>query len=559
MATQEQLANFNTSVEAFLTSLTVNVIVGSAFVISFLILRPVLPFVFSPKTSRKVASWKSALKEPALSVWLPKILMASDQKIMERGGIDGSMIYGIHKLLKLALKTHHFHPSDPALSFGRRSVLIRDIPHNQLSESQLHRTFSQIGVIESVVLVKKNAELASLIDKLDTLRDSLERGAMVFLRELLHKNKLGRLDQGTEASEPRESTDFVEADESKLELHRASHTWSAVIARPRRRVGWFNRRTVDWLDDDQTKYREVAADVERERLALETAAPDSSAFVVFESEVAANLALAAVVLESPTAMRERHLVMGASNIVWTSLNYTYAYRGLMKIAAFAGVCALVLLWAVIVLTVSSFASLDSIYRVFPFLALVELSPVVRGFLTGFLPTLAVSILLSLVPTLLRIVSHLEGEVTLVSIDRSVLARQYFFLTFNVLLIVTVSKSVWDSLYPILNSPLSTISILAKSIPPASSFYINYVMLQALTGPTAALLQIGNLITRSINVLGLLGTNTPHSIKMALKPTEWDFPAIMALHSLIATIGLTYATLSPLVLLFVSFFVIFFRN
>ncbi|KAJ1550458.1 hypothetical protein HK096_006816, partial [Nowakowskiella sp. JEL0078] len=39
----------------------------------------------------------------------------------------------------------------------------------------------------------------------------------------------------------------------------------------------------------------------------------------------------------------------------------------------------------------------------------------------------------------------------------------------------------------------------------------------------------------------------------MQPADWDFPAQMAQHSLIVTIGITYATLAPLVLIFVTLY------
>lgn len=107
-------------------------------------------------------------------------------------------------------------------------------------------------------------------------------------------------------------------------------------------------------------------------------------------------------------------------------------------------------------------------------------------------------------------SLFAGHPTKSGIEGRLLIFYYVFLVFNILLVVTISGSLFTAIRNMLEYPQRILSILATSIPTVSSFFVNYVMLLALSGPSGEMLQLGTLIIKPLR-LRFFGT-TPRLVK-----------------------------------------------
>src|SRR5690349_3569537 len=87
--------------------------------------------------------------------------------------------------------------------------------------------------------------------------------------------------------------------------------------------------------------------------------------------------------------------------------------------------------------------------------------------------------------------------TYTMVEKMLINQYYFFLVFNVLLVVTISGSVFRTIGTIVDHPALVFEILATSVPGVSTFFVNYVILLALSGPASEILQIGPLIMKAI--------------------------------------------------------------
>ena len=94
-------------------------------------------------------------------------------------------------------------------------------------------------------------------------------------------------------------------------------------------------------------------------------------------------------------------------------------------------------------------------------------------------------------------------------------------------------------------------MLGKSIPTISSFFVNYVMLLALSGPASELLQIGQLVLKPLMLRFL--TKTPREVLEKSQPPLFEIGRTLANHSFVATIGITYMSIAPLVTIFVAIY------
>ena len=80
------------------------------------------------------------------------------------------------------------------------------------------------------------------------------------------------------------------------------------------------------------------------------------------------------------------------------------------------------------------------------------SKVVKSFLQGFLPGLALKIFLYILPTVLMIMSKVEGYVSLSSLERRTASKYYYFMLVNVFLGSIIAGTAFEQLYAFLHQP-----------------------------------------------------------------------------------------------------------
>jgi len=212
---------------------------------------------------------------------------------------------------------------------------------------------------------------------------------------------------------------------------------------------------------------------------------------------------------------------------------------------------LVFFWIIPVAFVGSLTTLQALSAKVPFLEPVaNSSSIVKGFLQGFLPTLALVIFMALLPRILLELSKVAGVEAYSWQSMSVLNYFFYFQVFNVFLVSVISGSIFDSLSSIISSPTSVVDLLGQSLPKVSNFFINYIMIQSFTGFSLQLLQLPRLILGSI--FAKRSVNERERLEAEASPTidyGTDFP--MAL--LVFMISLAYATISPLILAFAAIY------
>lgn len=77
---------------------------------------------------------------------------------------------------------------------------------------------------------------------------------------------------------------------------------------------------------------------------------------------------------------------------------------------------------------------------------------VKSFLQGFLPGLALKIFLYILPTVLVIMSKMEGYLSLSSIERKAAAKYYYFMLVNVFFGSIIAGAAFEQLYSFIHQP-----------------------------------------------------------------------------------------------------------
>lgn len=77
---------------------------------------------------------------------------------------------------------------------------------------------------------------------------------------------------------------------------------------------------------------------------------------------------------------------------------------------------------------------------------------IKSVLQGFLPGLALKIFLYILPTVLMIMSKVEGYLSLSELERRAAAKYYYFMLVNVFLGSIVTGTAFEQLHAFLHQP-----------------------------------------------------------------------------------------------------------
>jgi hypothetical protein len=396
---------------------------------------------------------------------------------------------------------------------------VSNIPSEYRSHAKMQEYFERIfpaGAIESVYIAKH-------IDKLTQLASELENV------KLLH--------------------------------HQALHEWKQSDNDPSQQpqiVVGFNKNatTVGAI----TFYQEVMDDLEehiineRKKVLADDSTNGSEGFVTFRSRRDSEMTLH-VRLENSTESFTMDYPPDPGDVRYSDLLQDPFTRKCMHVLGYILIAALFILFFPIISVLAYILNLENLQQIGFVKYIVEHMPVVQSLLEGVFATLAVSLFMGLLPTVLRAIISNCFTLRAEALSQYHLQQWYFwFQVVFVLLITSVGSSLLVRLQEIAKSPQEVFNILADTLPYTSRFYINYIVLQWATN----LLNL----TRYMNLLKFLGLRAIYDddrAKELAEPEDEDYHGIgsrSARLTLILVIGLVFCTLCPVILIatFIFFFI-----
>lgn len=101
-------------------------------------------------------------------------------------------------------------------------------------------------------------------------------------------------------------------------------------------------------------------------------------------------------------MAPRYIGLDPTQVVWGNLRIKWWERIIRHSATIAFICAMIIFWAIPTAFVGAISNITSLIKILPFLSFINNCPsVIKGLITGLLPTVLMSILIALVPIILR--------------------------------------------------------------------------------------------------------------------------------------------------------------
>ncbi|XP_077247363.1 hyperosmolality-gated Ca2+ permeable channel 1.8-like isoform X1 [Tasmannia lanceolata] len=317
-------------------------------------------------------------------------------------------------------------------------------------------------------------------------------------------------------------------------------------------LGLFGER-VDSIEFYEHKINELEKKMasERQRILKDPNSIMPVAFVSFNSRWGAAVCAQTQQSKNPTLWLtdwapEPH------DLYWRNLAIPFVSLSIRKLVISVSVFALVFFYMIPIAFVQSLANLEGLEKVAPFLQPVIELKVIKSFLQGFLPGLALKIFLCILPTVLMIMSKVEGHMSLSSLERKTAAKYYYFMLVNVFLGSIVTGTAFQQLHSFLHqSPTQIPRTIGVSIPMKANFFITYIMLDGWAGIASEILRLKPLVIFHLKNMFLVKTERDR--EKAMDPGSVDLPKNLPTLQLYFLLGIVYAVITPILLPFIFVF------
>lgn len=299
----------------------------------------------------------------------------------------------------------------------------------------------------------------------------------------------------------------------------------------------------------ETLVKEIAE--ERERVLKDPEAIMPVAFVSFNTRWGAAVCAQTQQSKNPTIWLTEW-APEPRDVYWSNLAIPFVAIAIRKLVMGVTLFFLVFFFMIPIAAVQSLANLDGIEKVAPFLKPIIEVKIIKSFLQGFLPGLALKIFLILLPTILMIMSKIEGYAATSILERKAAAKYYYFMLVNVFLGSIITGTAFQQLHAFLHqSPTQIPRTIGVSIPMKATFFITYIMVDGWAGIAGEILRLKPLIIFHLKNMFLVKTEKDR--ENAMDPGSVGFPEALPQLQLYFLLGLVYAVVTPILLPFIVIF------
>ncbi|KAI9980331.1 hypothetical protein PInf_026411 [Phytophthora infestans] len=286
-----------------------------------------------------------------------------------------------------------------------------------------------------------------------------------------------------------------------------------------------------------------------------------AAFVSFSSLMSAQVAQQALQSKDPecmTVVPAPHV----DDINWNNIGLRYRTRSLGMLVSSLISATIVLFWTIPTAFVASLATVESLRRALPFLnRAFDEYPLLQDIFKQIAP-LALVALSALAPIVFSFLSGREGHPSNTEVRAALFTKLAYFQLVQIFFVTVIVGTILDSLKEILDQPKKLVSMLGRSMPQQSTFFISYVIVQTGLGLVLELLRVVPLILSALYALlapkhTRRERNSPWlGLRDIAQTNPFDPTNSLADSFLVLLVTLTFAPIAPLVCYFtwVFFFV-----
>lgn len=585
-------------VDAFLISIVINGSLGLMLVILFLIVHQRIPWIYSPRSDDSTR--QSAVKPPELgdSFVFSTVLRTPESKILQSSGPDAlifarffhlcAVLFLFASVLGCIMLIVNLNGGNNEQAFNQLSLSnIANDSHTSMLHifsvwaihlfalflmfrawigwvsmrhaylSNIHSIDQNLTILASNIpkssrndealgayfqrLYPHNFHSAVCVKDMHRLHSIVER-RLHYLKCLEHA--YGVWGETGERQMVKEKKSRIENALLDLFGVRHSHSIISTIFAPfRDRVD-----AIEYYTYKLNKYNSLVA---TEQARLPTMKPKSTAFITFKSALVANTA----VRVEHNARPFQYVVKPAPlvhDVYWPALMLNRRTKLFRSTAVAIIITFALIFWSFPVAFVNSLSHLDSLTKYLPFLdSFVDTlkNYNILLFVEGYLPSLALMLLMLILPIILKALCRWQGIESHSWIEKSLLEKYFLFQIFNFFVINALASSFLTILLHLQElSPSDLLGYLSRGIPAVAPFFINFIMLRSLTGFPMQLARLWPLFWGIYSLR--FRSRTERERREIQQPPTIDYGEEYPEHLLIFTVGVTYAAIAPVVLPFI---------
>lgn len=180
--------------------------------------------------------------------------------------------------------------------------------------------------------------------------------------------------------------------------------WIPAKARPHHRpIRNFGRR-VDTIRWTRARLKALNRDIWKLRKKHRggDGAPLDAAFIEFDSQTSAQVAFQTLAHHQPLHMSPRYIGIRPEDVIWSSLRIKWWERIMRRFLMFGAIAAGIIFWSIPSAFIGTLSNIEKLTELLPFLGFINHLPgAILGVIKGFLPALALTWLMAIVPKILR--------------------------------------------------------------------------------------------------------------------------------------------------------------
>lgn len=454
----------------------------------------------------------------------------------------GFVVYTIYSELVYYTSFRHNLQCTPFYSSlpSSKVLLVDNVDEEILNEESLRKLFP---AVERVVISRDSTETGERWEKRNKLMGKIE-GAIIKVINKCLKSKAKIDKQISKGKDVEVPTPANEVSSYIKEAKLPKYKMKPIIGKSKR-----------IFDEGIEELKELNAKVKEDQSKIEFS-PESfdktgSVFLEFPSHLELQRAYQAIEGAPQFKKSRRFQSFFPEEVIWKNVGTGFVQRKSKHTGAVTFLTLMIIFWAIPVAVVGCISNINYLTEKVHFLRFIDNMPkTLMGIITGILPSVLLSILMSLVPPIIRWMGKLGGCMTLQQLD--FWTQQWFFAfqVIQVFIVTTATSAASSVVTSIINDPSSALKMLSEYLPPASNFYICYMLLQGLSISSGLLAQLVGLILSF--VLGRFLDKTPRqkwNREIGLGSPSWG--TMYGSFGLFTVIMLSYAIIAPIIIAFTS--------
>ncbi|KAI9082260.1 hypothetical protein K1719_035683 [Acacia pycnantha] len=240
------------------------------------------------------------------------------------------------------------------------------------------------------------------------------------------------------------------------------------------------------------------------------------------------------------------------DVYWDNMAVPYVSLSIRRLIIAVAFFFLTFFFMIPIAFVQSLANIEGIEKAVPFLKPIIEVKVIKSFIQGFLPGIALKIFLIFLPSILMLMSKFEGFISLSTLERRSATRYYIFQFINVFLGSIIAGTAFQQLDEFIHQSANDIpKTIGVSIPMKATFFITYIMVDGWAGCAAEILRLKPLIFYHLQNFILVKTEKDRI--EAMDPGTLGFNSGEPQIQLYFLLGLVYAVVTPILLPFIVVF------